>query len=234
MALKKVIVGFIFLFGFSYHSFTQKVCLVLSGGGAKGASHIGVIQALEENNIPIDCIAGVSMGAIIGGMYASGYSTEEMKSILLSDYFLNIVSGKIPEKYKFFMKQESANASWIDFKLNYDSVKASNILPGNIISSLLMDFEFLELFSPSNAVSANNFDSLMVPLRFIAADIAAKKAVIFRRGDLAVGLRATMTFPFYFKPVRIDGKLMFDGGMYNNFPMKNRMKMILFLKFKPC
>ncbi|MCK4677983.1 MAG: patatin-like phospholipase family protein [Bacteroidales bacterium] len=219
MVLKKVIVGFIFLFGFSYHSFTQKVCLVLSGGGAKGASHIGVIQALEENNIPIDCIAGVSMGAIIGGMYASGYSTEEMKSILLSDYFLNIVSGEIPEKYKFFMKQESANATWIDLKLNYDSVKASSILPGNIVSPLLMDFEFLEIFSPSNAVSANNFDSLMVPLRFVAADIAAKKAVIFRRGDLAVGLRATMTFPFYFKPVRIDGKLMFDGGMYNNFPI---------------
>lgn len=197
---------------------SQKVCLVLSGGGAKGVSHVGVIKALEDNGVPIDCIVGTSMGAIVGGMYASGYSTDEMISFLKSDEIRNIVSGTIPPSTSYYFKEPHADARWIDFRLDYDSIKGSSFLPSNIVSTLLLDFAFMEMFSQASAVAGNDFNNLMVPLRFVAADITNRELNVFRDGNLSVSLRAAMTYPFYFKPIRIDGKLMYDGGMYNNFP----------------
>lgn len=198
-------------------AYPQKVALVLSGGGSKGVSHIGVLKALEEEGIPISFIAGTSMGAIIGGLYAAGYSPSEMEEMIMSPDFEGWVSGKIDPKYYYYSKRPDDDASWISFKFRYDSILQTQ-LPTNIISPVAMDFAFMELFAGATAAARNNFDSLMVPFRCVAADIQENRPYILRKGDLASAIRASMTFPFYFKPIRIDGKLLFDGGMYNNFP----------------
>ena len=195
----------------------QKVGLVLSGGGAKGVAHIGVIRALEEEGIPIDYITGTSMGAIIGGLYASGYSPDEMEALLTSTEFDYWVSGKIDEKYSYFYKKPRQDASWADFSFRVDSLLTPS-LPSNIVSPVLMDFVFMKIFAGASAAANYNFDSLMVPFRCMASDIALTESVKLYKGDLGSSIRASMTFPFYFKPIRIDGRLLFDGGMYNNFP----------------
>jgi NTE family protein len=195
----------------------QKVAVVLSGGGAKGVTHIGVLRALEENGIPIDYIAGTSMGAIIGGLYASGYSPDQMEQIITSDDFTKWVSGKLDQQYTYFFRQGQPDPSWLSFKLKYDSVLQTQ-LPTNIVSPVRMDFAFLEIFSQASAVSGYDFNNLMVPFRCVAADIRYNKPYILKKGDVGTAIRASMTFPFYFKPIRIDGRLLFDGGMYNNFP----------------
>lgn len=195
----------------------QKVALVLSGGGSKGVCHIGVLKALEEEGIPISSVAGTSMGAIIAGLYAAGYSPAEMEELFLSSQLEKWLSGKIDPQYTYYSKQQEQDASWISFKFRYDSTLQSQ-LPTNIVSPLTMDYAFMEIFAGASAAANYNFDSLMVPFRCVASDIAENQPFILRKGDMASAIRSSMTFPFYFKPIRIDGKLLFDGGMYNNFP----------------
>lgn len=202
---------------FCFSSYAQKVGVVLSGGGAKGVTHIGVLRALEEEGIPIDYITGTSMGAIIGGLYASGYSPDEIESLVTSPEFDYWLSGKVDQKYTYFFKKNDPDASWADFSFRIDSVVSAS-LPSNIISPVLMDFAFMKLFAGASAASGYDFDSLMIPFRCVASDIARTEPVVLKDGDLGSSIRASMTFPFYFKPIRIDGKLLFDGGMYNNFP----------------
>ena len=210
--------GIIFILNIGLTASAQKVGLVLSGGGAKGVAHIGVIRALEDNGIPIDYITGTSMGAIIGGLYASGYSPDEMEAIIASKDFNYWVTGELGVEYTYFFKKEAPNASWINLRFNYDSVLTSNILPTNLVSPLQMDFAFMKLFSGASAAANGDFDHLMIPFRCVASDVASTKQAILKSGDLGKAIRASMTFPFYFRPISIDGKLMFDGGMYNNFP----------------
>ncbi len=196
------------LFVFAFSATAQKVGLVLSGGGAKGVTHIGVIRALEEDGIPIDYITGTSMGAIIGGLYASGYSPDEMEALLTSPDFYYWVSGSIDEKYTYFFKKTRPDASWAEFRFRIDSILTPSI-PSNIVSPVLMDFAFMKIFAGASAAANYNFDSLMVPFRCMASDIALTESVILSKGDLGSSIRASMTFPFYFKPIRIDGRLLF-------------------------
>jgi NTE family protein len=202
---------------YAFSANAQKVGLVLSGGGAKGVAHIGVIRALEEDGIPIDYITGTSMGAIIGGLYASGYSPDEMEALIASPEFSSWVSGKIDEKYTYFFNKPRPDASWADFRFRIDSLITPS-LPSNLVSPVLMDFAFMKIFAGASAAANYNFDSLMVPFRCMASDIARTESIKLSGGDLGSSIRASMTFPFYFKPIRIDGRLLFDGGMYNNFP----------------
>jgi NTE family protein len=197
----------------------QTVGLVLSGGGAKGMAHIGVIRALEENGIPIHYITGTSIGAIIGGLYAAGYSTEEMEALFLNPNFENWVKGKTEDKYVYHFKHEHSNSSWVRFRFNIDS--SQQFIPTIPVSFILpaqMDFAFLEIFSGVEAIYKQNFDSLFVPFRCIATDITNSKEVIFKEGHLKDAIRASMTFPFYFHPITINNNMLYDGGMVNNFP----------------
>lgn len=196
----------------------QKVGLVLSGGGAKGVAHIGVIKALEEHHIPIDYITGTSMGAIIGGLYAAGYSTAEMDSLIKSDDFLKWARGEIEDEYTYYYMKEQPNASWISLKLNYDSLIRKPLLPSSIVQPFQMDFAFMQIFTRASTLSNNNFDSLFVPFRCLASDIQKNKSVVLSSGNLGKAIRASMSYPFYFKPITIDGRVLLDGGMYNNFP----------------
>ena len=198
--------------------FAQKVGLVLSGGGPRGVSHIGVLKALEENGIPIDYISGSSMGAIIGGLYASGFSPEEIEQIVASDKMQEWAKGGITSEYRYYFKQPDPNASWHLFKIAIDSALRLT-LPSEISAHYELDYGFMNLFAGASAASSYNFDSLMVPFRCVASDIADNKQVILREGELGKAVRASSTFPFFFNPVTIDGKMLFDGGMYNNFPV---------------
>lgn len=199
----------------------QKVALVLSGGGAKGFAHVGVLKALEENHIPIDCIAGTSMGAIVGGLYAAGYSPLEIERFITSADFERWVRGEIGEEYIYYFKDPDPNASWISLKFDIDSPtgKFTTRLPTSLISPYQMDFAILELFGPSSAAGNYDFDSLFVPFRCVASDIDSNRYVVLQDGQLGTAIRASATYPFYFKPIRLDGKLLFDGGLYNNFPV---------------
>src|SRR5674476_368293 len=127
MRLKIYTFWFLLLLNLGSTAFAQKVGLVLSGGGAKGVAHIGVIRALEDNGIPIDYITGTSMGAIIGGLYAAGYSPDQMEEIITSKDFGNWVSGQMDPEYTYFFKKEDPNPSWINLRFNYDSVLTTNI-----------------------------------------------------------------------------------------------------------
>ncbi|MCW3103998.1 MAG: Patatin [Bacteroidetes bacterium] len=202
---------------FSQHQAkAQKVGLVLSGGAASGIAHIGVLKALEENHIPIDYITGTSMGALIGALYAMGYSPDQIEAMVKSEQFRNWSEGIIDQKFAYYFKRDDNNAAWISFKLSDSSL--TSLLPTNLISPVAMDFGTMELASGAAAAAKYNFDSLFVPFRCVASDIELKKSIIFGKGDLAEAVRASMSYPFYIKPITVDGKLLYDGGLYNNFP----------------
>ncbi len=196
----------------------QSVGLVLSGGGAKGMAHIGVIRVLEENNIPIDYIAGTSIGAIVGGLYAAGYSPDEMETLFKSEDFYFWSTGKIQKDYRYYFKMPEENPAWINVRVEKKDEKVKILPKTYLIPEEQMDFAFMELLTATNEAAKNNFDSLMIPFFCVATDVNKSKPAILRSGDLGASIRASMTVPFYFKPVEIDGNLMFDGGIVNNFP----------------
>ena len=199
----------------------QSVGLVLSGGGSKGLAHIGVIRALEENRIPIDYVGGTSMGAIIGSLYAMGLTTDEMISIIQSEEFSYWMSGELKEQDRYYFKSEYPGPDIFRIGLDLKDTVPRTILPLSIIPNHLMDFAFMEIFSRASAAAGYDFDSLFVPFLCNAADISHNKEIIFRKGDLAQAVRASMTVPLYFRPIVMDGSLLYDGGIYNNFPMNH-------------
>jgi len=221
--MKKHIVIFILSTSILSSLSAQKVGLVLSGGGAKGISHIGVIKALEENNIPIDYIAGTSMGAIVGGMYAMGYNTDEMIEIIKSKDFKRWTTGEVEMKYNYYFRNADPKPSFVEIPFDINNIDSlslrSAILPTNLVSPRQMNYAFLPLTAQANAVAGGDFDKLFVPFRCVASDIYNKEAVVFRYGVLGDAIRASMTYPFMFKPIVIDNRLLFDGGIFNNFPV---------------
>jgi NTE family protein len=198
--------------------YSQKVGLVLSGGGARGLAHIAVIRVLEENHIPIDYITGTSMGAIIGGLYAAGYNCDEMEKLFRSDEFYFWSTGKIQEEYRYYFKQSEENPGWIELRMEKKDDKLRILPPTNVIPQWQMDFAFMQMMASTDAISRNNFDSLFVPFRCVATEVDHNRQVILSKGDMGEAIRASMTVPLYFKPIEIDGQLMFDGGIVNNFP----------------
>jgi len=195
----------------------QKVGLVLSGGGATGFSHIGVLKALEERGIPIDYITGTSAGALVGSMYAIGWSPEEIEAYVLSEEFQTMTKGQLDAAKRFVYREDEPNSSVIDLSFSKDSL-LSKSLPTNFTSSAFLDYQMMSFLGTTSASYGDDFDRLFVPFRCVASDIAAKKSIVFKNGHLNQAVRASMTFPFYLNPIRVDGILLFDGGLYNNFP----------------
>jgi len=201
-----------------FSSSAQSVGLVLSGGAAKGLAHVGVLKALEENEIPIDYIVGTSMGGIIAGCYAAGMSPAEIENMALSEGFLRLVNG-MPEKgFNYYYHQSEDNPHFLKLNLSLDSILNLQ-LNTSIASDVSLNFALADMFSQASAICNNNFDSLLIPLRVVAADIFTQNEVILSRGILSDALRATQTVPFFYNPIRVDGKYLFDGGVYNNFPV---------------
>jgi len=150
-------------------------------------------------------------------MYAQGYSPAQMDSIVNTDDFRNWATGVIDEDYSYYFRKKEDNASWMTIKFSLDSI-IQTTLPTNLVNSVPVDFALMESTAGVIAKAKYNFDSLFVPFRCVAADIENKQTVIFRKGDLAQAVRASAAFPFYFKPILFEGKILYDGGMYNNFP----------------
>ena len=198
----------------------QSVGLVLSGGGAKGITHIGIIQALEENGIPIDYVAGTSIGAIIGGLYAMGYTPQEMLDLIGSREFQQCYSGTIDKDNLYYIKQNNPTPALYTIKANIgDSVAVVQALPLSLIDPVHMNIKILELCIQATAACREDFDSLFVPFRCVASDVYNKQEIIFSGGDLGNAVRASMTFPLVFRPIKVNGVLAYDGGIYNNFPV---------------
>lgn len=195
----------------------QTVGVVLSGGGSSAISHIGVLKALEENNIPIDYITGTSMGAIIGALYAAGYSPNQMEVLVNQEKFQEMILGNDDPEFRRFLSPKPNNASIISIQFYIDSLLGTSV-PTNYVKPYAMDFTLLEMFAPISAAANYNFDSLMVPFRCVAADITNKQQVIFTHGAVEQAVRASASYPFYYNPISIDGNILYDGGLYNNFP----------------
>ena len=198
----------------------QTVGLVMSGGGAKGAAHIGVIKALEENGVPIDYVTGTSIGAIIGSLYAMGYTPEEMLQLMLSDEFGYWQTGTVEEKYSYYFKEPAPTPEIVNFAIDLsDSLQVkANFLPNSLINPIQMNQAFMALFAQATAKAGWNFNNLFVPFRCVASDVYTKKAIVFKSGDLGDAVRASMSFPFVFQPIWKDSVPLFDGGIYDNFP----------------
>ena len=203
----------------------QKVGLVLSGGGAKGMAHIGVIRALEENGIPIDYVAGTSMGAIIGSLYAMGYSPDEMEELIRSDDFKNWYMGAKDMNYQFYFKQDPPTPSMISAQVAIrDSMTVIRPMVNSLVDPLQMNLAFVDIFSGASAACGNDFDKLLVPFRAVASDVFNKNSIILSKGMLGDAVRASMSFPFVFRPIRIDSIIAYDGGIYDNFPVDVMVK----------
>ncbi len=209
----------LFLLFITFHTQAQKVGLVFSGGGAHGLAHLGVLKALEENNIPIDYVAGTSMGGVIAALYAAGYSPTEIEYVALSKDFQEWINGRFDSDYKFFFKKSEDNPSFITAKAALDSTLSIR-LRANIINDIPLNFALLELLAQPSANAYNNFDSLFVPFFCVVADVLSQEPILLREGLLSEAVRGTLTVPFLYRPIRINGKYVFDGGLYNNFPAK--------------
>jgi NTE family protein len=217
MIVTRSVIVFLLLILTPLFGHTQRIGLVLSGGGASGLAHIGVLKALEENGIPIDFITGTSAGALVGGLYAAGYSPWEIEALVKSEKFILMSQGKLEPKYNYYFKQSEPNSSMVSLRVSKDSILQTT-LPTNLVTPALMDYEMMLALSAAAAKAGYNFDSLFIPFRCVASDIVEKNSVVFSSGQLHEAIRASMSYPFYFKPIRVDGKLLFDGGLYNNFP----------------
>ena len=215
-----IVISFFFILINSLQA--QRVGLVLSGGGAKGAAHIGVIKAFEENEIPIDYITGTSIGAINGSLYAMGYTPDEMLQLMLSKEFGYWQTGTVEDDYMYYFRKPDPTPEMAHFSIDMsDSLQIkTNFLPQSLINPIQMNQAFMALYAQATAKAAWNFDNLFVPFRCIGSDIYNKKPVIFKNGDLGEAVRISMTFPLFFKPVWKDSVPMFDGGIYDNFPVK--------------
>ena len=191
-----------------------KVGLVLSGGGARGFAHIGAIKVLEELGMPIDYIVGTSMGSIVGGLYASGYSAQELAQIIQDVDWEDIFSDTPPRNLWSYQKKRASSRYilGVDFDLKKGFVVPQGLTSGQKISNLMA---FLTL--PISDIE--NFDDFPIPYRAVAADIVTGEEVILDQGSLPEAMRASMAVPGVFTPVKLQGHLLVDGGIVNNLPV---------------
>lgn len=190
--------------------------LVLSGGAARGLAHIGVLKALEEHNVRIDAIAGTSMGAVIGGLYAAGYSVDELEKLALGLDWQQVLSDDPPRQDVPFRRKQDDRDFLVKRKLSFRD-DGSLGLPLGVIQGQNLALLLERLLVHTS--DTRDFDRLPIPFRAVATDIANDKKVIFRSGHLPQAIRASMSIPAVFAPVEVEGRLLVDGGMVDNIPM---------------
>ncbi|HQT91840.1 MAG TPA: patatin-like phospholipase family protein, partial [Candidatus Kryptobacter bacterium] len=194
-----------------------RIALVLSGGGSRGISQIGVLEALEAAHIPIDMIVGTSMGSIIGGLYASGYSAKQLDSIALYQDWnqLLALSDAVSRSDLFLQQKQDEEQSFLVIRLNgFEPILPSALANGQRLTTLLTR---LVLNAPYRVV--NSFDDLKIPFRSVATDMVSGRRVVISSGDLAQAMRASSTVPVVFTPVRADSLQLVDGGLVSNIPV---------------
>ena len=196
-----------------------KIGLVLSGGGAKGFAHVGVLKVIDELGIPIDYISGTSMGSIIGGFYSIGYSARDIETMIKNQNWKQLLGDHISRKYVPFHEKKNYERHVLSFpikpkgiQLPSGIVKGQNVL--NLFERLSIDYH-----------NQTDFKKLPIPFVCVATDIETGEEVVLDKGYLPDAMRASMAIPTLFSPIEIDGRLLVDGGMINNFPVKEVVKM---------
>lgn len=192
----------------------KKVGLVLSGGGAKGFAHIGVLKVIDSLNIKIDYIAGTSMGAVVGSLYASGYSARQLDSIFNSQNFDQVINDYLPRKAKTFYEKD--NSEKYALSLPFDKFKLSlpkSLSRGQNIYNLLSKLTL-------HVSEVEEFENLPIPFFCIATDIETGKEVMLDSGNLPQMVKASSSFPSLFSPVNVNDRLLVDGGVTNNYPIQ--------------
>lgn len=191
-----------------------KIGLVLSGGGAKGLAHIGVIKVLEEAGIRPDYITGTSMGSIIGGLYACGYTAAEMDSIVRNVDWSVVLSDQVALTDVVPVEKDDYNRFQLEFDITKKGLKLpSGVVRGQRISELLSELTW-------RVSDVEHFDDLPIPFRCVAADLLTGKTHVFEDGDLMLAMRSSMAIPSIFTPVEVDDMYLVDGGVLDNFPVK--------------
>jgi NTE family protein len=210
---------------FTHSSYSQekinrpKLGLVLSGGGAKGFAHIGVLKVLEQAGVKVDYITGTSMGAVVGGLYASGYSATQIDSIFYNTNFDELLQDYIPRSSKSFY--EKRNDQMYALVLPFDKLKIGIPIA---LSKGMYNYNLLSKLT-HNVRHIRDFSKLPIPFLCIATDIEKGEQVILKEGYLAQAMLASSAFPSLFSPVEIDGKILIDGGVTNNYPAEELRKM---------
>ena len=192
-----------------------RIGLVLGGGGALGLAHIGVLKILEDNHIPIDYVTGTSMGAIVGGLYATGKSSREIEDILKAVKWDLLFSDQ-PNRQQLEYRRKTDDRGFLG-TTKFGFNKGNIVVPAGAIYGQNIDLLFAQLYK--SGAGKESFDKLPIPFRAIGADIETGEAVVLKSGDLGRAARASMSVPGVFAPVEIDGKVLVDGGIANNLPM---------------
>ncbi|MBK6009300.1 patatin-like phospholipase family protein [Ramlibacter ginsenosidimutans] len=191
-----------------------RVCLVLSGGGARGAAHVGVLKVLEDLHVPVDCIVGTSMGSIVGAAYASGATVQEMEEVLsrLSTRLLFKEQPPREERAVRLKRDDAKNLAPAEVGLGSSGL----LLPKGLVSGVQLEAVLRQL---SKVRGFRQFDQLPIPFRAVATDLVSGKAVVLKDGELAAAMRASMSVPGAIEPVRIADRLLVDGGLTDNLPV---------------
>ncbi len=192
-----------------------KIGLVLSGGGARGIAHIGVLKKLEELQIPVDYIAGTSMGSIIGALYASGKTATELEQLVLSIDWESAFTDETPRSQLPMRQKIEQNEFLIDLELGVDT--SGIVIPKGVVQGQNLHLILKSIYR--SALGTEDFDDLPIPFRAVASDIENGTPVVLGRGDLATAIQASMAVPGVFAPVIIDGMTLVDGGVTKNLPV---------------
>lgn len=191
-----------------------RIGLVLSGGGARGAAHIGVLRVLEELRIPIDCIAGTSMGAIVGASYASGTSVDEMEEVLREVSSSDLYHETLPRRDQQIHRKKDDGELFVGPELGLRNGALK--LPNGVVSGIRLEGVLRSL---ARVEGFQRFDELPIPFRAIATDIATGDMVVMDQGELPAVMRASMSVPGAIAPAQMDGRVLLDGGLVRNLPV---------------
>ncbi|MGB3427926.1 MAG: patatin-like phospholipase family protein [Burkholderiaceae bacterium] len=200
---------------------SPRIGLALSGGGARGLAHVGVLKVLEEMRVPISCVTGTSMGAIVGGTFAAGRSPGEMEKLVLAADWDGIFRDK-PPRDEIAVKRKIDDYKTL-FKPEFGVGKDGLSLPKGVIAGVSIESFFRVLATP--ALGVDDFNQLPIPFRAMATDIETGESIVLDRGSLAQAMRASMSVPGAIAPVEIDGRLLVDGGIANNLPINEARKL---------
>jgi NTE family protein len=215
---KTLVLIFVFLSAFAFAQETQekdiKVGLVLSGGGAKGLAHIGALKTLDSLGVKVDYVAGTSMGAIVGSLYASGYSGKQLDSIFKDLDFEKLISDDIPRESKTFYERENSEKYAVTLPIKKMKIQLPSALSRgqnvyNLFSKLMLHVSNIE-----------DFEKLPIPFFCIATNIETGEKVVLDKGSLPQAISASGALPTLFQPVTIDGKILTDGGVVDNYPVE--------------
>lgn len=192
-----------------------RIGLVLSGGGARGAAHVGVLKVLDEMRVPIDAIAGTSMGAVVGGLYASGMSAEEIERLIRSVNWQEAFRDRPPREELGFRRKQDDRNFLVRYALGFND--QGFVLPPGLVQGQKLEQVLRNAALPVEAIQ--HFDELPIPFRAIATDLETGQAVVMDAGDLVTAMRASMSAPGVFSPAQRDGRLLVDGGLVENLPV---------------